>query len=172
MALSVDRPALMPKAKPAFNLFACYCGVSHSIAAMTHSDSSPDSSPDSAQLKLRRVGLTLFSVTFLFGAEWGISLWSGSLSVQADAAHLISWVDVTSLKIWQISATQTTLCAYLEVNDRLEGVECDRLLGSLSELLKSQFSIQEITLQVTSGNPIEKSTLHPLFERSLMDYVI
>jgi cobalt-zinc-cadmium efflux system protein len=339
MALSVDRSEALT---PTFNFLACYCGVAHS------SDLQPDSS-DSTQSKLRRVSLTLVLLTSLFGVEWGISLWSGSLSVQADAGHLVSdvvavgitmlalwlggrpaigratfghqrleilaalvnglglllvavmigleswerlhhpqtvlslpmvaggalglvvnginlwmlrqnsrhdlnlraaflhtladvvssigilvasvsihlwqwlWMDtvtgflvagftaissvplileslaillnyapttidpitvehqllnepdvqqVNSLKIWQISANQTALCGHLTVSDRLDGLERDRLIKTISESLKTEFLIQEITLQVTSMKSIEQQMLHPIFQKTLMDYVM
>ncbi len=339
MALSLDRSEVLA---PKFDFLACYCGVRHS--GDVRSDS-----PDAMRSKLRRVSLTLVLLTVLFGVEWGIALWSGSLSVQADAGHLVSdvmavaitmlalwlggrpaigratfghqrleilaalvnglglllvavmigleswerlqhpqtvlslpmvaggalglvvnginlwmlrqnsrhdlnlraaflhtladmmssigilvaslsihlwqwlWMDtvtgflvagftamssvplileslailleyapqtidpiavesrllsepdvqqVTALKIWQISATQTALCGHLAVSNRLDGIERDRLLATLSASLKSQFLIQEITLQVTSVRAIENQSLHPIFQRNLMDYVM
>ncbi len=341
MALSLDRPALNPQTTPTadFNFFACYCGISHSIG---------EADTDTAQLKLRRISLTLLLLTLLFGVEWGMSWWSGSLSVQADAGHLVSdvvavgitlvalwlgnrpaigratfghqrleilaalvngigllavavtigfeswerlhhpqtvlslpmvvggalglvvnginlwmlrqnsrhdlnvravflhtltdvassigilmaslsihlwqwlWMDtvtgfvvagftamsslpliveslaillnyapttidpivlekrlldhsdiqsVKSLKIWQISANETALCGHLEVSEQLDGLDRDRLLASLSETLKTEFAIHQITIQITSLKPIEKLPLHPIFQKTLMDYV-
>ncbi len=98
MALSVDRSSLSPppkKQESDFNFLTCYCGISHSVSS--------SDSPDTNQLKLRRVSLTLILLTLLFGMEWGISWWSGSLSVQADAGHLVSdviAVGITMVALW------------------------------------------------------------------------
>jgi cobalt-zinc-cadmium efflux system protein len=323
------------------SFFTCYCGISHSIDA--------PATPDTTQLKLRRISLTLLLLTLLFGVEWGMSWWSGSLSVQADAGHLVSdviavvitlvalwlgsrpaigratfghqrleilaalvngigllvvagtigveswerlhhpqtilswpmvvggtlglvvnginlwmlrhnsrhdlnvravflhtltdvassigiliaslsihlwqwlWMDtvtgfvvagltaissvpliveslaillnyapstidpivlektllnhgdiqsVKSLKIWQVSADETALCGHLEVNSQLDGIGRDRLLSTVSESLKTEFSIHQITLQITSVKRIEKSSLHPIFQRNLIDCVM
>jgi cobalt-zinc-cadmium efflux system protein len=78
---------------------------------------------------------------------------------------------VKSLKIWQISANETALCGHLEVSDQLNGLERDRLLAMLSESLKADFLIHQITLQITSVKPIEKPPLHPIFQKTLMDCV-
>ncbi len=342
MALSLDRSASSSKSKKLasnFNVFACYCGISHSIG---------ETNPATTQLKLRQVSLTLMLLTLLFVVEWGMYWWSGSLSVRADAGHLISdvlavgitlvalwlgnrpaigratfghqrleilaalvngvgllivagtigfeswerlhhpqtvlslpmvvggalglfvnginlwmlrqnsrhdlnvravflhtltdvassigiliaslsihlwqwlWMDtvtgfvvagltaissvpliieslaillnyapptidpiilektlldhsevqaVKSLKIWQISASETALCAHIEVSEQMNGHDRDRLISTLSESLKINFSVHQITLQITSVKPIEKPTLHPIFQRTLIDYV-
>lgn len=78
---------------------------------------------------------------------------------------------VKSLKIWQISANETALCGHLEVSEQLNGQDRDRLLERLSESLKTEFSIHQITLQITSLKPIEKLPLHPIFQKTLMDCV-
>ena len=79
---------------------------------------------------------------------------------------------IKSLKIWQISTYQTALCSHIQVSNSLESASRDRLLKSIEKDLKSEFSIQEITLQVTSLGTLDPLVLHPLFQRSLIDIVI
>ena len=79
---------------------------------------------------------------------------------------------IKSLKIWQISAHQTALCSHIQVSNRLDSADRDRLLKSIESDLKSEFSVQEITLQVTSIGTLEPLVLHPLFQQSLMDIVV
>ena len=339
MALSLDRHESSIRA-PIPNFFACYCGLSHST------DPAQQHSP---QQKLRSVSFTLILLIFLFGAEWIISLWSHSLSVQADAGHLVSdimavgitllalwlggrpaigratfghqrleilaalvngiglllvailialeswerlhhpqtvlsvpmvvggalglivnsinlwvlrqnsrndlnlraaflhtlvdvvssvgiivaslsihlwqwlWMDtltgflvagftavssvpliveslsifleyapptidpeaverqllstpevqfIKSLKIWQISANQTALCSHIQVSHHLDSADRDRLLKAIEKDLIAEFPIQEITLQVTSINTPNAVILHPLFQKSLIDFVV
>ena len=79
---------------------------------------------------------------------------------------------IKSLKIWQISAHQTALCSHIQVSHHLDSADRDRLLKSIEKDLKSEFSIQEITLQVTSLGTPDALILHPLFQRSLIDFVV
>ena len=78
---------------------------------------------------------------------------------------------IKSLKIWQISTDQTALCSHIQVSNRLDSADRDRLLKSIEKDLKSKFLIQEITLQLTSVSTPEALVLHPLFQRSLIDIV-
>ena len=332
MASSVDRSPV-----PIPNFFSCYCGIAHSTE------------PSSTQQKFRNVSFTLVLLVVLFGFEWGIALWSHSLSVQADAGHLVFdllavaitllalwlgerpavgratfghqrleilaalvngvglllvaaaiaveswerlnhphdvlsmpmvaggtlglivnsinlwilrqnsrhdlnlraaflhtlsdvassvgiivaslsihlwqflWMDtltgflvagftaisavplildslrifleyapqtidpeaveqrllntpevqsIKSLKIWQISTDQTALCSHIQVSNSLDSADRDRLLKWIEKDLKSEFLIQEITLQVTSFSTPEPLVLHPLFQRSLINSVV
>ena len=61
---------------------------------------------------------------------------------------------------------------FRSVSNRLDSVDRDRLLKSIESDLKSEFSVQEITLQVTSIGTLEPLVLHPLFQQSLMDIVV
>lgn len=86
MSLSADR---LPVSTPSF--FSCYCGIAHSTE------------PSSTGQKFRSVSFTLILLLVLFGVEWGIALWSHSLSVQADAGHLVFdlvAVAITLLALW------------------------------------------------------------------------
>ena len=79
---------------------------------------------------------------------------------------------ITSLKIWQISANQTALCSHIQVSHHLDSADRDRLLKAIEKDLMADFSIQEITLQVTSIDTSNTVVLHPLFQRSLIDLVV
>ena len=79
---------------------------------------------------------------------------------------------IRSLKIWQISTDQIALCSHIQVSNSLDSADRDRLLKSIEKDLKSEFLIQEITLQVTSVSTLEPLVLHPLFQQSLIDIVV
>jgi cobalt-zinc-cadmium efflux system protein len=81
----------------------CFCGVNHQVAGVS-----------SAQ-KLRVVSIALLSLSLLFAVEWGMAKLSGSLSLQADAGHLL-----TDLSALLITLGATWLAGRHPGNQRLE----------------------------------------------------
>ncbi|NJM47395.1 MAG: cation transporter [Alkalinema sp. RU_4_3] len=63
----------------------CFCGVNHQVAGF------------SSERKMRVVSIAMLSLSLLFAAEWGMAQLSGSLSLQADAGHLMT--DLSALLI-------------------------------------------------------------------------
>jgi cobalt-zinc-cadmium efflux system protein len=71
----------------------CFCGITHR-------------SHRQGPQKLRVLALALLSLVVLFLVEWGMAQWSGSLSLQADAGHLMidgGALTITLVATWQAS---------------------------------------------------------------------
>ncbi len=94
------RSLLKPSSTSNQTLPLCFCGISHQ---------------PKGQRKLRVVAIALLSLVVLFLVEWGMAQWSGSLSLQADAGHLM--IDGGALTITLVA---TWLAGRNPGNQRLE----------------------------------------------------
>jgi cobalt-zinc-cadmium efflux system protein len=81
----------------------CFCGVSHQTEGV------------SSERKMRVVSIALLSLSLLFAVEWGMAQMSGSLSLQADAGHLM-----TDLSALLITLGATWLAGRHPGNQKLE----------------------------------------------------
>jgi cobalt-zinc-cadmium efflux system protein len=81
----------------------CFCGVNHQINQIPPAR------------KMRVVSIALLSLSLLFAVEWGMAKLSGSLSLQADAGHLM-----TDLSALLITLGATWLAGRHPGNQKLE----------------------------------------------------